>query len=378
MQRLYWGPTHVSRSVHVLMAVLSLVVLFAAERFQVSHVQPHLEEKQKAATRMAMGMDVLRTYRIRHVAEVDAEIDPTESGMLGTSASTTTTTSGSLEAKRTTVNPNWAAVLVDLLYDAGVEPGDLVALGVSGSFPALNLAAFAAAEELDLEIVSIASAGASSWGANFPNYSWLRMESVLGRAGVISNHSVAASLGGVRDRALGMSATGRGHLRAAIDDSEATFLSTETKEASIETRMDTYAAAAAGRRFSAYINAGGSLVSIGPRSAKRLYRPGLISRPHARGTQVDSVMMRFLRDGVPVINLSKVVPLAERYGLPVEPVEMPRAGEGTIFERREHSRLLVAVLLGGLIAALYGMLRLGLGAHITTLGGGSSRFERRI
>ena len=57
------------------------------------------------------------------------------------------TNTGSLEAKRTTLNPNWAAVVVQLLFDAGVERGGTIAIGVSGSFPALNLAAFSAAFE---------------------------------------------------------------------------------------------------------------------------------------------------------------------------------------------------------------------------------------
>ena len=378
MQRLYWRPAHVSRSIHVLMAVIALGVLFAAERFQVSHVQPHFEEKQRAAQRMALGLDVLRTHRVRNVAAVDEEVDPTGSGILGTSASSTTTSSGSLEAKRTTANPNWAAVLVELLNEAGVERGDLIALGVSGSFPALNLAAFAAAEELDLEVVSIASAGASSWGANFPDYSWLKMEGVLVQAGILSQRSIAASLGGVQDRALGMSARGRAGLRAAIDESGVRFLETETREASIERRMETYDDVARGRRFAAYVNAGGSLVSIGPKAVKRLYPPGLIRRPHPRGKEVDSVMMRFLRDGVPVLNLSKVVPLAERYGLPVEPTDLPRVGEGIVFEKREHSRALLVVLLVGLIAALYATLRLGFGARIATLAGRSGRLEPRV
>lgn len=375
MEKLYWRPAHVSRVIHALVALVAVIVLLAAERIQTSELQPHFEEKQRAAARMKLGMDVLRKHRVRNVAKVDDEVDPTGSGILGTAASSTTTSSGSLQAKRTTANPNWAAVLVDMLREAGVEKGDLVAMGVSGSFPALNLAAHAAAEELGIEIISIASAGASSWGANFPTFSWLDMETVLERSEVISKGSIAASLGGVQDRALGMTPRGRERLRATIDSNRVAFLETLTKEASIEARMDAYEEAAAGRRFAAYVNAGGSLVSIGPKSVKRLYRPGLIFRPHPRGDQIDSVMMRFLRDGVPVINLSKVVPLAERYGLPVEPTELPDVGEGLVFEKRTHDRRLIGGMLIGLLALLYGLLKLELGAHLVALGrrGGLAR-----
>ncbi len=378
MQRLYWRPAHVSRGVHVLVAVVAVAVLLSAERFQSIHVQPDFEDKLAAARRMQRGIDVLRTHRTRHVAPVDREIDPTGSGLIGVAASSITTSSGSLEAKRTTANPNWAAVLIDLLRRADVERGDLIAVGVSGSFPALNLAAFAAAEQLELEVVSIASAGASSWGANLPGLAWLDMEALLNDAQIISNRSLAASLGGTRDRALGMSERGRERLRDIIDRNGVAFLETSTEEQSIETRMQTYERHAGGRRFAAYLNAGGSLVSIGPKSVKRLYRPGLNLKPHPRGTRMDSVMLRFLNDGVPVINLSKVVPLAEQYGLPIEPSELPPVGQGTVFEKREHNRALVAGLLGFLLLTLYGLLKLELGARIVALGGGRPEIERTV
>ena len=373
VQRLYWRPAHVSRVVHVLVALIAVATLLSAERFKVIQLQPHFEEKLEAAQRMERGMDVIRTHRVRNAAAVDLDVDPTNSGLIGFAASSTTTNTGSLEAKRTTVNPNWAAVVVDLLTRAGAERGDLVAVGVSGSFPALNLAAFAAIETLDLEAVSVASAGASSWGANIPGLSWLDMERVLIQADVISQGSVAASLGGTRDRAVGMSSSGRRRLRNAIDRNGLTFIETKDEIESIERRMEVYAEHAGGRRFTAYINAGGSLVSIGPKSVKRIYKPGLILKPHPRALQVDSVIMRFLTDGVPVINLSKVLPLAERYGLPSEPAEMQPVGEGGVFEKREYSRPLLVGLLIFLLAALYGLLKLELGARIAELGGSRRR-----
>jgi len=378
MQKLYWRPTHVSRFAHVLVAIIAIVTLGVAERFQVASVQPYFDEKLAATQRMARAIDILRNQRVRNGEAVDLEVDPTGSGLVGLSSSPVTTNSGSLEAKRTTANPNWAAVLVDLLKRAGVERGDVIALGVSGSFPALNLAAFIAADELGLEIVSIASAGASSWGANIPGLSWLDMEGILVQADVLTERSVAASLGGTRDRALGMSRTGKDGLREAIRRNEVAYLETADEESSIEQRMQTYALHANGRRFAAYVNAGGSLVSIGPKSVKRLYRPGLNLKPHPRGAGIDSVMMRFLSAGVPVINLSKVIPLAEQYGLPVEPLELPPVGEGTVFEKRQHSRALVAGLLLFLGLSLYGLLKLELGARIVALSGGSSDLERTV
>ena len=378
MQKLYWRPAHISRVVHTLVGVIAVAILLAAERFQVVLVQPNFEEKLAAAQLMRRGMDTIRVYRVRHVAPIDLSVDPTGSGMVGVANSSTTTNTGSLEAKRTTANPNWAAVAVDLLLEAGVQRGDLIAFGVSGSFPAMNLAAFAAAETLGLEVVSIAGVGASSFGANFSQLTWLDMERILNDEKVISHRTIASSLGGAKDRALGITQAGRKRLRSAITRNDADYIDVTAEVSSIDLRMTHYENAAQGRRYVTYVNVGGSLASIGPKSVKRIYRPGLILKPDPRATDTDSVMMRFLRQGIPVVNLSKIASLAESYGLPVEPEELPQVGGGLVFEKREHNRPLLAGLLVFLLFTLYALLKLELGARLTATGSRRRKLERMV
>lgn len=381
MQRLYWRPATATRGVHVLVAVIALAALLTTERFQRVVVAPDFEQKERAASTMQRAFDLVRSRRAHElaaVAPIDVELDPTGSGLIGLASSITTTNSGSLAAKRTTVNPNWAAVLVDLLHRAGVERGDLVAVGISGSFPALNIATLVAADAIGAETVVIASAGASSFGANIPGFGWLDMEQLLARAEIFESRTIAASLGGTRDRALGMDRAGRRVLRESIDAYDIQFIDVKEEVASIEERMRIYRAHAGSRRFAAYVNAGGALVSIGPKSVKRLYQPGVNLRPHPRGIGVDSVMMRFLGESVPVINLSKVVPLAEEYALPIEPASLPEVGEGDVFRKRTHDRRLVAALLAALVAASVALLRLEVGARILALGGRQPKLERMV
>ena len=379
MQRLYWRPATATSGVHVLVAVMALAALLAAERFQRVVVAPDFEEKLRAANAMQRAVDLVRSYRTRDLGTpIDRELDPTGSGMIGLASSITTTNSGSLAAKRTTVNPNWAAVLVDLLHRAGVERGDLVAVGISGSFPALNVATLVAVDAVGAETVVIASAGASSFGANIPGFGWLDMEHLLAGAGSFSSRTIAASLGGTRDRALGMDRAGRRLLRDSIDAYGIRFIDVKEEIASIEERMRIYRDQAGARRFKAYVNAGGALVSIGPKSVKRLYQPGVNLRPHPRGIGVDSVMMRFLAEGVPVINLSKVIPLAGEFSLPVEPTTLPTVGEGAVFARRTHDRRLVAVLFAALAGASFVLLRLEVGARILAFGGRQRKLERMV
>jgi poly-gamma-glutamate system protein len=372
VQKLYWRSARISRATYLLASLIALAVLAASESFKETIVQPHFDEKLEAARLMQRAMEAIQNHRVRKIGPIDLEADPTNSGMLGLSSSVTTTNTGSLEAKRTTLNPNWAAVVVELLAEAGVPRGGTIAVGVSGSFPALNLAVFSAAEVLDLDAISIASVGASSWGANVPNLTWLDMERVLADAGLLRTRSIAASLGGTRDRAIGMPKLGRKRLREAIRRADVPYLATETDLDSIERRMALYREQAGDRYVQAYVNVGGSLASIGPKTVKRLYQPGLNLRLDPHAVHVDSVMKRFLRDGVPVVNLSKIVPLAELYGLPLEPIALPLPGEGLVFERQEYNRWLVAGLLGVLFVSLWALLRLDVGSRIAALSGRTS------
>jgi poly-gamma-glutamate system protein len=240
------------------------------------------------------------------------------------------------------------------------------------------MAALIAADVVGAETVTIASAGASSFGANIPEFGWLDMEKLLADAGIFSGRTVAASLGGTRDRALGMDRAGRKRLRQSIDDHGIFFIDVRQEIASIEERMRIYEEHAGGRRFAAYINAGGALVSLGPKSVKRLYQPGVNLRPHPRGIGVDSVTMRFLAQNVPVINLSKVVPLAEQFGLPIEPSQLPEVGKGPVFANRSHDPLLVAALLAGLAGSSLALLRFEVGARLFAIGGRQRKLERMV
>ena len=69
---------------------------------------------------------------------------------------------GKLANKQMTVNPNFAAAIVQMRKDAGVEKGDFVAVGVSGSFPAFNVCTYTALETLRARPIVIGSGASSS------------------------------------------------------------------------------------------------------------------------------------------------------------------------------------------------------------------------
>ena len=117
------------------------------------------------------------------------------------------------------------------------------------------------------------------------------------------------------------------------------------------------------------MNVGGGAVSVGRTTGKRLYEPGINRRPEPRALRVDSVMSRFARRGVPVIHMVRIDTLAEEYGLPKSPRDMPNVGDGHIFARTEYNLYLASVNLVILIFVLFVFLRLDIGFRIF----GSSR-----
>ena len=217
MKRVYWRPPGVRRAALSLIACVALVALVAVQASPVKKKQRWYGEKMAAARLALRAMDQIKAEKARLGIVPDAEGDPQNTGLIGKPLSSVTSDTGYLLAKRTSVNPNFAAAMVDLLKRAGVKQGDTVAVGVSGSFPALNIATYAALQTLKLKPIVIASASASQWGANDPNLLWIDMERVLAERHVFSIRSAAARRGGLDDRGFGMSKQGRKLIDDAIE-----------------------------------------------------------------------------------------------------------------------------------------------------------------
>src|SRR5690606_28246145 len=128
-----------------------------------------------------------------------------------------TSNTGHLPAKALSTNPNYAAVIVAMLKRAGVEKGSVVAMGVSGSFPALNTSAYAALQTLEVRPIIVVSVSGSAWGATDPQYTWLDMERTLYEKRLISFRAAAGSRGGIGDRGFGISKRGRAPLDQAVE-----------------------------------------------------------------------------------------------------------------------------------------------------------------
>ncbi|UCF83230.1 MAG: poly-gamma-glutamate system protein [Desulfobacteraceae bacterium] len=364
MKKIYWRPSSVPRVILVVIAIIGISGMSSVELFKAKIRQPYYGEKIRAARAMNSGMEFIRKYRLRNVGPIDPETDPADSGMIGLATSPITSTTGYLKVKQTTINPNWAAVLVDMLKRAGVKEGDAIASTFSGSFPAISLAVLTAAETLRLKVIAISSVAASNWGANIPDLTWLDLERILHEQGIISHRSVAASLGGEEDKALGMKEHSREMLRSAIERNGVRLIEIDNLKENIVKKMSIYKEFSEGKRISAYVNVGGGTIAVGSVKGKKLYQPGLNKRPSPEALRVDSVMTRFAREGVPVIHMIYIDRLAEKYGLPKSPQMMPHIGEGDIFTRLTYNLYLASFVLVVLIFILYVFLRRDIGFRI--------------
>lgn len=262
-----------------------------------------------------------------------------------------TTTLGSAEVKRLAMHPDFAAVVVDLLCEAGVQGGDTVAVNMSASFPALNIAVLSAIKAVDANPVIVSSVGASTWGANRPDYTWLDMEITLVENGLWPWRSEAASFGGIGDSGGDLTPEGIALMQEAIKRSGVRFLGAACVEEAIARRLDIYQQYD-GRLPSVLINVGGNHVIFGAQGHKAHLGQGLLFGYQAYLAASDGLASKFLTANRPVIHLLNISRLAAQYG--IKPSTEP--GTSGVFVQRKSAvslRILMiiwvlamAVLLG--------------------------------
>jgi poly-gamma-glutamate system protein len=361
MKKVYWRPQSIPVVAFVMIAIFSMAGLAVVEHFKLLVRKPHYREKIEASRLAFEAMELAKNERLRRGIPIDPETDPAYSGMIGSFVTPVTTDSGELEAKRTSINPNMAAVIVHLLKQEKLKEGDVVAVGYSGSFPAINIAVCAAITTLKLRPIIISSVGASQWGANDPGFLWIDMESFLHSQGIFPFQSAAASMGGKSDRGKELTDAGRNFIREAIKRNGLTFVEARGVRRDIDERMRIYFNKASPK---IYINVGGGVASAGIRPTKRLLKSGILRNALPTGRGTDSVIHRFMDEGIPVIHIDNIKNFVKPYGFPVDPSAIPKVGEGTIFHEKQYNLWLAGIILLGIIFGLYMFARVDWGFRL--------------
>ncbi len=331
-----------SKTVLSVLSLIALMAFLAVEYGKEDVKLKWYDQKMEAASLAKEAAGYLKEFRMHKGVFVDDVNDPNQTALIGQDITPITTDRGYIEAKLTATNPNFAAVVVDMLKEAELEKNDVVAVAFTGSFPGLNLAVHSAIQTLKLKPIIITSVGASNWGANDPDFTWLDMESHLYKSGIFKNRSVAASIGGGLDRGRGLSPDGRQLIIDAIQRNKVEFINEEHLESSIQKRIDVFNKHRKKEKIKAFINVGGGISSIGSFENAKFIPGGLSKTLPMKNYPVRGVMIYMAEKNIPVIHLLNINQLANQYGLQVNPTPLPRPGEGEIFIQKRYSVILTA------------------------------------
>ena len=293
---------------------------------------------------------------------IDAHNDPDGTGIIGPQFSLTTTDRGSQSAKALAAHPNFGAAVTQMLLQAGVREGDLVAVGMTGSLPGFNLAVFAACRAIGAEPIVITSVGSSMFGANDAEMTWLDMEAVLAAKGLWAFHSLAASLGGGGDVGRGLSPAGRQLLLDAIERHHAILLDNATVLDAVHARVALYdsVAQARGRAIKAYVNVGGGIASLGGAQNGRLIPAGLTRRLARHSYPNHGALNVFADRGLPIVQLLQVEKLARDYDITDDAGNTPKPGRGLLFIRYRYNLYIVGAVAALLLGLNFFVLRMDL------------------
>jgi poly-gamma-glutamate system protein len=341
----------------LVLAVCAMVLLFGVEWSKTIEKDPTLDDKITAAKLMEKALVVIKRERLKMGIAIDPQNDPNETGMIGLDYTDLTTTTGSLSSKRTSTNPNFAGIVVEMMCKAGVKSGDDVAISFSGSFPALNIAILSAVHTLRLNPVILSSVGASMYGANDPRLTWLDMERITRENGIWPYASKAASLGGIMETGGGLDKKGIEMGLEAIRRNDVAYLDEQgikTLQSDIERRLTIYEKALGGRKPAAFINTGGSSTSLGNSPETYSLSYGLLSKIPFSNHPERGIIFRMAERGIPVIHLLNIKKIASRFGLPVDPVPLPFVPSGGVMEPQRYSfpLALSSLILLSLIIAI--------------------------
>ena len=323
----------------VVSGLVSIAAYVLLRMFSSGASLPYEDTMLEASRTMERAIEVIRDYHERSGIEIDESADPNRTGLIGPEFSELTTTLGHLEAKRTTTNPDMAGLIVHLLTQAGVIPGDTIAVGCSASFPALMVAVLSACQTMDVYPVIIISLGASSHGATDVHFNLLDIYQLLLREGVVAIGPASVTLGGERDVGRDYEPVIRERLLRQIWASGTPLLREPDLRKNVAMRMAIYQGHSDRRRVSAFINTGGSYANLGTNSLVLRIKPGLNKKLRLPPLKERGMIFEMASRGIPVIHLLYVRGLALKYGLSWDPVPLPQPGEGEFYRMQYRHRM---------------------------------------
>src|SRR2546426_602755 len=141
----------------IVLAVFSLALYEFSERSLTPVHAEAYRKKQEAVRLMQRAEAMIAAAKRERGIAIDARNDPDGYGVIGPQFTLITTDRGAQAAKVLAAHPNFAAAVTQMMLEGGVQQGDLVAVGVTGSLPGFNLAVLAACTAIGAEPLVITS-----------------------------------------------------------------------------------------------------------------------------------------------------------------------------------------------------------------------------
>ncbi len=338
-------PVIQKTSTLVFLSLLALVCLFISLQNRSIEISPLYDSKIKAANLMKQCLQSLKKSRLENSIFIDIENDPNETGIVGVPYSLITTDEGDLDAKLTTLDPNFSAVIVDLLFTAGLEKNDTIAVMLTGSMPGANIALLSACQVMGIHPIIISSIGASQWGANQVDFTWLDMEDILIENKLINSRSVASSIGGRNDMGRLLSPLGRDLIMENIKNYDLPLIRENRLADNIKKRTDIYNEYHPIDKYDGVVNIGGGVASLGTSFNYRLIPPGIVNRSDIvdidNSSGIEGAFSYFLKRNITGLHILNIKSIIENYNLPFAPIPHPKIGEGVLYAKERYNLTIV-------------------------------------
>ncbi|AFJ44007.1 poly-gamma-glutamate system protein [Francisella orientalis] len=376
MKTMYWHRKFLSRYIILFLSAFMIISLYIVEKNLVVETKGYTQKLQ-AAELTEEAFDLTQRYFMSKGYLCKSMGDVSCTGLIGLSMTEITTDSGDLYAKRSSVNPNMAAIFVQWLSQLNLKEGDTVAVQETGSYPALDIAMLSAIKTLKLKPLIIFSAGASQFGANRPGFTWPDIYKNLVEKGIFDFDVLGITLGGSHDNGYGMTPGAILKLNDAIKRNNFKVINIPYKDStntSVVKRLEMYKESAGDDSIKAYINVGGNMASIGLKQPKvkveeadkkskvdkkatnlasndqvlkiHSFPTGVTAKLPPEYSSVNSVAVNFLKEGIPVVNVRDInSSIIKTYGMAYNPTTVVPPGQGVVFSQKKYNTALAAALL---------------------------------
>lgn len=331
-------------------ALLLVIIVLLTYVAKTSDKNRNYDLQYEASELSLKAMELIKERKQELGSPIEEE-DYYETGLLGPKRTKIQTTEGDTKAKRTSTNPNFAAVYIEMFQRAGLKENDEIAIITSGSFPALNISAVIASQVYGLKIVTMTGIGASSYGATDVNFNYFDMAEYLFKKEVFKKELDFVSFGGSNDVGGEFADEVKENILARINETDVFFINEEDFKTNVRKRLQYIYDKCPNVKL--LLNVGGSLVSMGSGytsaiNFRGLVEPTYLTNVSSSDSNHKGLLEIFLENDLPIIQMLNITKIAYEYGLPQDPSFYPKVGEGDVYKEASYN---IVIPIIGLITS---------------------------